>query len=304
MQRRQRTLSRQKADAQKTHAGGNRPRAHSPGLRSDNRGVASAALQHFNPSGNLIMRRIAIFAAVAAAIAMTPFARAADLPLKAPAAATINFTYPTMNGLIVEVFTEGGGSSVVASVPGVPPASLSTTTAGVGGTLGYMWTPKGSPISISVEGHIEAQNFNGNNAGLSVQGPLRLEGAVIAWAPWSRVFSALPNIWNPFASLSAFALPSGFVAQGNALAGLGLYYSAADISTAFQGLQAGKVWRGNPGLEAITAQPLVGGGAIRIFAKWDFLGNSKIFGAVPANSLATVSTLAENGYRAGIGYAF
>jgi hypothetical protein len=257
--------------------------------------------------GNFIMstKRIAFLVMAAGAVlASLSVARAADLPAKAPAAATINFTYPTLNGIIVEVFTEGGGSSVVASVPGVPPASLSTTTAGVGGTVGYMFTPKSSPISFSVEGHIEAQNFNGNNAGLSVQGPLRLEGAVIAWAPWARVFAALPTLWNPFASLSTFTLPAGFTAQGNALAGLGLYYSAADISTAFQGLQAGKVWRGNPGLEAITAQPLAGGGAIRIFAKWDFLGNSKIFGAVPASSIATVSTLGSNGVRAGVGYAF
>ena len=247
--------------------------------------------------------RAAVVAAIASAVIL-PSARAADLPLKAPAAATINFTYPTMNGLIVEVFTEGGGSSVVASVPGIPAASLSTTTAGVGGTIGWMWTPKGSPVSISTEGHIEAQNFNGNNAGLSVQGPLRLEAAVIAWAPWSRVFAVLPTLWNPFASLSTFSLPSGFTAQGNALAGLGFYYTAADVSTAFAGLQAGKVWRGNPGLEAVTAQPLVGGGAIRIFAKWDFLNNSKLFGAVPAGNAATISTLAANGVRAGVGYAF
>ena len=243
-------------------------------------------------------------AALAASLLIAPLARAADLPAKAPAAATINFTYPTLNGLIVEVFTEGGGSSVVASVPGIPPASLSTTTAGIGGTLGYMWTPKLSPVSFSFEGHLEAQNFNGNNAGISVQGPLRREAAVIAWAPWSRVFAALPSLWNPFASLSPFTLPAGFTAQGNALAGLGLYGTGADISTAYQGLQAGKVWRVNPGLEAITAQPLVGGGAIRIFAKWDFLGNSKIFGSVPANSNPTISTLGTNGYRAGVGYAF
>jgi hypothetical protein len=252
--------------------------------------------------GNLIMKKY-LFAVMAALIAL-PAIAADNLPTKAPAAATINFTYPTLNGVIVEVFTEGGGSSVVATVPGVPAASLTTTTAGVGGTLGYMWTPRNSPVSFSFEGHLEAQNFNGNSAGLSVQGPLRVEGAAIAWAPWSRVFAALPTIWNPFSSLSAFTLPSGFTAQGNALAGLGFYYTAADISSAFAGLQAGKVWRGNPGLEAITAQPLTGGGAIRIFAKWDFLANSKIFGAVPASSIATVSTLGSNGARAGVGYAF
>lgn len=252
------------------------------------------------------MRKLStsIFAAGAALSFVASPARSADVAFKAAAPPAVSFTYPTLNGLIVEVFTEGGGSSVVASIPGVPPASLSTTTAGVGGTLGYMWTPKNTPVSWSFEGHLEAQNFNGNNAGLSVQEPLRVEGAVIAWAPWSRVFAALPTLWNPFTSISTFTLPNGFAANGNALAGIGLYYTAADISTAFQGAKAGKVWRGNPGLEAIVAQPVSGGGAFRVFAKWDFLGNSKIFGAVPAGGPATISTLGSNGYRAGIGYAF
>lgn len=225
------------------------------------------------------------------------------LPAKAPAAATINFTYPTIQGVIVEVFTEGGGSSVNASVPGIPSASLTTTMAGIGGTLGYMWTPHGSPVGFSIENHFEAQNFNGSNAGLSVSGPLREEVALIAWAPWSKVTAALPQIWNPFASISAFTLPSGFAASGNAIMGLGGYYTVADISSAFQGLQAGHEWRGNPGLEAIVAQPLSGGGAIRAFAKWDFLANTQIFGALPKNQVTT-ATLASNGYRAGIGYAF
>lgn len=242
------------------------------------------------------------FALGLAAALLSSAALAADLPVKAPPPAAVSFAYPILNGVIVEVYTSGGGSSVVANVPGVPPASLTTTTAAVGGTLGYMWTPKASPVSLSFEFHGEVQNFNGNSAGLSVQGPARLEGAVIAWAPWQRVFAALPTLWNPFASISTFSLPAGFTTQGNALAGLGFYYTAADISTAFQGLESNKAWRGNPGLEAITAQPLTGGGAIRIFAKWDFLADSKIFGQVPKG--VTTATLGSNGFRAGVGYAF
>lgn len=234
---------------------------------------------------------------------VVPAAASDVLPAKAPAAATINFTYPTLNGMIVEVFTEGGGSSVNASVPSIPSASLTTTMAGVGLTTGYMWTPRNSAVSFSLENHFEAQNFNGSNAGLSVAGPLREEVALIMWAPWSKVTAALPSIWNPFASISAFTLPSGFVASGNAIMGLGGYYTVADISSAFQGLQAGHEWRGNPGLEAIVAQPLSGGGAIRAFAKWDFLANTQIFGSLPKNQVTT-ATLDSNGYRAGIGYAF
>lgn len=248
-----------------------------------------------------MMKRALI--AIAAFVLSIAAVAAQTLPTKAPAAATINFTYPTLNGLIVEVYTEGGGGSVNGTAPGVPAASLTTTTAGIGGGLGYMWTPRTSPVSFSLEGHLQAQNFNGSNAGLSVQGPLRAEVALIAWAPWSRVTAALPSIWNPFSSVSAFTLPSGFTAQGNAITGLGFYYTAADISSAFQGLQAGHEWRGNPGLEAIVAQPLVGGGAIRAFAKWDFLANSTIFGSLPKNQVTT-ATLGANGFRAGIGYAF
>lgn len=241
---------------------------------------------------------------LASALLLAPAAQAADLSLKAPAAsvAAPMLSYPVLNGAIVEVYTSAGGSSVVASVPGIPPASLTSTTAAVGGTLGYMWTPKASPVSFSFEFHGEVQNFNGNSAGLSVQGPARLEGAVIAWAPWQKVFAALPTLWNPFSAISTFTLPANLTPQGNALAGIGFYYTAADISTAFQGVQNGKVWRGNPGLEAITAQPIAGGGAFRIFAKWDFLANSKVFGAVPQGP--TMATLGSNGVRAGVGYAF
>lgn len=239
------------------------------------------------------------FLGIFVALAFAGAAHAADLPVKAP---PISFSYPTLNGIIVEAFTEGGGSSVVAQIPGIPSASLTTTTAGVGGTLGYMWTPSRSPVSFSFEGRIEAQNFNGNQSGLSVQGPLRFEQAVIAWAPWQRVFAALPTIWNPFAAISPFSLPTGFTPQGNALAGIGFYYTEVDISTAFAGVQSGKVWQGNPGLVAMTVQPVTGGGAFRVFAKWDFLADRKVFGQVPTGQ--TTATLGANGVRAGVGYAF
>ena len=250
------------------------------------------------------MKMRTMWLAITAGLAMTTIALAADvLPAKAPAAATINFTYPTLNGVIIGATTEGGGSSVNATAPGIPAASLTTTTGGVGGVLGYMWTPRNSPVSLSFENRFLAQNFNGNNAGLSVSGPMRLEQDVIAWAPWQKVFAALPQLWNPFASISPFTLPSNLQAQGNALAGLGFYYTEVDISSAFAGLQAGHEWKGNPGLIAITAQPLVGGGAIRAFAKWDFLANNTIFGALPKNQV-TMTTTGANGFRAGIDYVF
>jgi hypothetical protein len=239
-------------------------------------------------------------AAALAALLFAAPAVAADLSVKAPVATPI--AYPLLNGFIFSVFTEGGGSSVNATAPGIPAASFTTTTAGIGGTVGYMFTPKKSAVSISIEGDVEARNFNGNNAGISVNGPLHLEQRLMVWAPWSQVFAALPTIWNPFSSISVFTLPTGFTQNGNTIAGLGLYASEDDISTAFAGVKAGKVWRANPGLVAMLVQPVTTGGAFREFVKWDFLGNSKIFGAVPAGP--TTTTLGSNGFRAGFGYAF
>lgn len=241
-----------------------------------------------------------LLAAFAALALMSP-AIAADLPTKAPVYAPL--TYPVMgNGWIFGVLMEGGGSSVNASVPGVPAASLTTTTGAVGGEFGYMWKVRQN-LAFATRFSAEVQNFNGNNAGLSVQGPARLNQDFVLYAPWQDVFAILPNLWNPFSSLSAFALPSGFTAKGNALAGLGFYATESDISTAFKGLQAGKVWQVNPGLIAETVQPISTGGAVRVFARWDFLANSKVFGQVPGGG-TTVSTLGNYGARAGVAYDF
>lgn len=248
------------------------------------------------------MKKTLAALALTTALVSPVFAADVTSPTKAPAS-PYTFAYPINgNGLIISVFTEGGGSSVNGSAPGVPPASLTTTTAGIGGTLGYM-KKVNSAISVSFEGDIEAQNFNGNSQGLSVQGPLRFEERVMIYAPWQQVFAALPNLWNPFTSISPFTLPTGFTPVGNALLGLGVYATEADISSAFAGVQSNKVWRANPGLVAMNVQPVTSGGAFREFVKWDFLSTSTIFGQVPKGGVTT-ATLGGNGVRAGVGYAF
>lgn len=250
------------------------------------------------------MKMRTMFFALSAGVLLSTAAIAGDLsaPMPAKAPAVVDFgTYPTNNGWIVSLFTEGGGGPVSASVPGVPPASLTTTTAAIGATVGYMYTPKNSPVGFSLEGDVCAQNFNGNNAGFAVQGPLCFAERVMVYAPWQKVLAALPSLPNPFSGISAFSFPSGITAVGNAQAGLGLEVREADISTAFAGVQSGKVWRENVALVAMNVQPLSNGTALRGWIKFDFAGGSKVFGAVPAGQ--TVATLGT-GARAGLGVAF
>jgi hypothetical protein len=182
-------------------------------------------------------------------LVMVQPARAGDINAPATKSPASNFslgTYPTLNGVIVGLYTEGGGSSVNASAPGVPAASITTTTAAIGVTVGYMWTPKGSPVSLSFEGDLCAQNFNGNSSGFSLQGPLCFEERVMAFAPWQNLLAALPSFPNPFSAISAFAFPAGATPVGNSIAGIGGGFYGRDISTAFEGFEAGKVWRIDP----------------------------------------------------------
>ena len=63
-------------------------------------------------------------------------ASAADVPAKAPAAASLFKGYPYgSTGLFFGIFTEGGAGAVNGTVPGVGSASLTSTQAGVGGTV-------------------------------------------------------------------------------------------------------------------------------------------------------------------------
>jgi hypothetical protein len=169
-----------------------------------------------------------------------------------------------------------------------------------------MFTPKASPFSYSVEGDVCAQNFNGNNAGFSVQGPLCFEARFMVWAPWQQIISAISAVIpipNPFASVSAFPIMTNGVSPvGATLAGLGGGIYGKDISTAFQGVQAGKVVRVDPEIVAMLVQPLSNGGAIREFVKTDFNSQSQIIGSVPKGQ--TLATLGAIGVRAGVGYAF
>lgn len=250
------------------------------------------------------MKRSLLSAVLAASILAigSVGAIAADISTKAPIGNFSLGTYPTLNGLIVGIYTEGGGSSVSATAPGVPPASLTTTSAAIGVTAGYMFTPRGNNISYSIEADVGARNFNGNNAGFALSGPLTFEQRFMVFAPWSKLLAALPSFPNPFSSISAFTLPSGTAPVGPMLAGIGGGFYEQDISTAFAGVQSNKVWRVNPELVFMNVQPLSNGTALRGWVKVDFNSSGKILGTVPAG--VTTATLGSTGVRAGVGAAF
>src|SRR5882762_1361555 len=134
-----------------------------------------------------MMRSIFGLAAAIAALAMTP-ASAADMPTKAPVGGFFSTSYPYQSsGLFFGLYTDGTGGSVAATVPGVGAASLTTTTAAIGGTIGWAFGQKGSPVSYTIESDFGVTNFNGNNAGLSLQGPLVFEQRFTVFTPFSNL---------------------------------------------------------------------------------------------------------------------
>src|SRR5260370_22780849 len=109
------------------------------------------------------MKIRSLFFAACAALCATS-AIAADLPVKAPASFLSGYPYER-SGFFVGIGTEGGGGSVTANVPGLPNAALSTTSAGIYGTVGYAWGSKNSNVAVTCEADFGWTNFNGNTPG-------------------------------------------------------------------------------------------------------------------------------------------
>jgi hypothetical protein len=238
----------------------------------------------------------------AAAVLIASSAVAADLPTKAPAApASWLNGYPYgSSGMYVGLFTEAGSGPVVASVPGVNPASLTTTTAGIGLALGYAWGSKSSQFAYSVEGKASANNFNGANAGFSVSGPVSFEGTGFVWMPVSLIQSTfnLLNLPNPFSSIAPFPLnPSGITAS-NVQAGFGAGFRADDMTIAYLGAGSNKVWDFAPKIEFDLMEQLSNGSAVREYVETIFQGQGQVFGATQAKATAGTK------YMAGVGVYF
>jgi hypothetical protein len=214
------------------------------------------------------------FAALLAAGAVlggVPLASAADLPAKAPVI-TNAFAggYPyDRSGFFFGIFTEGGGGSVNGSVPGVGSASLTTTSAGVGGTLGYAWASKGSPVAVSVEADFGWTNINGSTQGFSFSGPAVFEQRFVVFSPLATLMAMLPNLPNLGAVPPFPALPAGVTASPMQL-GLFAGVREADISTNFPGLASNREWRISPEIGLMAMEQLSNNVAARAWVKTVF----------------------------------
>lgn len=229
-------------------------------------------------SPNLIVAAISLFATSAFA---------ADLPVKAPPAVPFISGYPYgSNGPIFGIFTEVGAGPVNASVPGVNSASLTTTTAGIGAMAGYAWGSKTSQFAYSLEAKVSANNFNGENQGFSVSGPISAEGTAYIWMPVSliqNVFSIL-NITNPFSTIAPFPAVTAPVTASNIQAGFGGGFRADDVTIAYLGAGSNKVFAFSPKIEFALMEQLSTGLAVREYTEVIFQNNSAIFGAMQSKA--------------------
>ena len=189
---------------------------------------------------------------IAALVLLATPAFAADMPTKAPPfkAASIFDGYSGA-GPYVGIYTQGGGGSVNGAVPGVGSASLTTTSASVGLLAGYAWSGPSNNYFFAVEGMFGWQNFNGNQAGLSLSGPASFEQRFKLGAPLPTIMALLPNLnFGTVAPLPA--LPAGVTATNvhpYLMAGI----HEDDISANFM-MANNRAWRVAPsvGFGAVT----------------------------------------------------
>lgn len=209
-----------------------------------------------------------------------PPARAADLPMKAADWQQAFKGYPYgSSGLFFGVFTEGGGGPVTATVPGVGAASLTTTSATIGGTIGYAWGAKNSPVAFSLEGDFGFTNFNGNTQGLSLSGPLTFEQRFVAFTPIASLLNLLPN-FPSLGTIAPFpALQSGLTAS-NLQMGLFAGIRESDISPNFPGLAANREYRIAPVAGIMAMEQLSNGAALRAWVKTVFPEKGVCVGSV------------------------
>lgn len=234
--------------------------------------------------------RTMMFAAISAVAVLSSAAYASDLPLKAPAAAaaqSIFSGYPYgSSGLFFGIYTEGGGGPVTANVPGVGAASLTTTSAGVGGTIGYAWGKAGSPVAFSLEGDFGFTNFNGNTQGMSLSGPLSFEQRFVAFTPLATLLNMLPN-FPSLGTIAPFPALNAGLSASNLQMGLFAGLRESDISPNFAGLAANREYRVAPVIGIMAMEQLSNGSAMRAWVKTVFPDKGVCVGPV-ANACANV----------------
>lgn len=237
-----------------------------------------------------------------ALLASTIWARGADLTTKAPTAATLLSTaYPYQSsGLFFGAYTQAGAGAVdTAQLPGVNANSLTTTSGEIGATIGYAWASKSSQIAYSAEADFGFTNFNGQNAGLALSGPLAFEQRFVAWIPTSILTSLLPNASAFFGTVPPFQPVQPGLTVGNLQSGLALGLRERDISNSFQGVQGNKIWIVEPVVKLLSMEQVSNGVALRAWAGVAIPADGRVFGPVP-----TGSTKLGPEYLVGVGAYF
>jgi hypothetical protein len=219
--------------------------------------------------------------------------------VKAPALQSIFNGYPYgSSGLFFGLFTEGGAGAVQGSVPGIGSASLTSTQAGVGGTIGYAWGRAGSPVAFSVEGDFGWTNFNGSTQGLSFSGPAAFEQRFVAFTPLATILNMLPNLPS-LGTVAPFPALAPGVTASNLQVGLMAGIDENDISTNFPGLASNREWRVAPMIGLVSMEQLSNGLAVRTWVKTIFPDKGVCAGPI-ANACANVGQQV----KAGVGFYF
>lgn len=225
-------------------------------------------------------------------------AMAQTLPVKATPLLSNAYPYQS-SGLFFGFYTEGGGGSVNATVPGINSSSLTTTDAGLGATLGYAWGSKTSQIAYSIEADFGVTNFNGSGAGLALSGPLSFEQRFVVWVPTSILTSLLPSWSSLFGTIPPFQPVQPGLTVSNLQSGFAGFLKERDFSDAFAGVQTGKVWLVEPGIKLLAMEQVSNGVALRAWAGIALQSDGRLFGPVP-----TVTTKLGPEYLVGFGAYF
>jgi hypothetical protein len=231
-----------------------------------------------------VKKLLAILAAFGLLGATSAYA-ADNLPSVITKAPAIPTAYPYQSsGLFFGLYTEGGAGSVSATAPGVNPASLTTTDAGLGVTVGYAFGQKGSQFAYTTEADFGVTNFNGNNAGFALQGPLAFEQRFVVWTPFSNLQSLLPNFPNIFGTVPPFPALQPNVTASNLQTGLAFGVREEDVSLSFAGLTANKEWLVEPVIKLMAMEQLSNGTALRAWAGVAIPTQGHFIGPVPGST--------------------
>ena len=187
------------------------------------------------------------FVLALAACAAASSAMAADMPVKSPLGSLANGYPYQSSGFYFGVYTEGGGGSVNGSVPGVGPASLTTTSADIGGSIGYAWGSKGSSVFLAAEAMFGWTNFNGSAQGFSLNGPASFEQRFKIGTPLAGILNLLPNLPS-LGTVAPFPVVPVGVTTTPAQAYFMVGVHEQDISLNFPGLASGREWRIAPSI--------------------------------------------------------